>query len=198
MIRLALIAVSLASPAIAAPIDDIATSLAATRTMTAQFVQTGADGKVARGTLTLQRPGKVRFDYGKAPLLIVGDGRKLSMIDYEVGQVSSWPIGKTPLGPLLDPATDLKRYARVVGQTAGGVLVEARDPKRPDLGALTLNFVRDAAAPGGWSLRGWIATDAQQGRTEVSLAGARYNQPVNAASFSFRDPRRRQVPGKAF
>lgn len=199
MIRIVLAAATLAAaPVAAAPLDEVAAALAATRTMTADFVQTAPDGRVARGALTLQRPGRIRFDYGKAPLLVVADGRKLSMIDYEVGQVSSWPIGRTPLGPLLDPTADLARYARVVGTTPRGLLVEARDPKRPDLGTLTLSFVRDAAAPGGLALTGWVALDAQRARTEISLANARYNAPVSQSAFSFRDPRVRRTPGKAF
>jgi hypothetical protein len=40
------------------------------------------------------------------PLLIVGDGKALTLIDYEVRQVQRWPISNSPLGALLDPLGD--------------------------------------------------------------------------------------------
>lgn len=182
-----------------APLDAVVAALAATRTMTAAFVQTAGDGKVSQGMLTIARPGKIRFDYKGLPLLIIADGKRLSMIDYEVSQVSQWPIGATPLAALLDPAKDVPRYARVVGSLpGGGLLVEARDQKHPEYGSLTLAFARRGDAPGGLALTGWTARDAQNGRTEVRLTGARYNQPVADSQFRFRDPRPRRVPGKTF
>ena len=67
-------------------------------TMTADFMQTDSRGRSAAGKMLLQRPGKVRFQYGSGDLLIVADGRTLTFIDYQVGQKSSWPLSRTPLG----------------------------------------------------------------------------------------------------
>jgi hypothetical protein len=39
------------------------------------------------------------------------------VIDYEVRQVSRWPIRNSPLGALLDPDKDVARYARLVPTT---------------------------------------------------------------------------------
>lgn len=193
-----LAAMIVAAPVSATTLDEVAASLKATTTMTASFAQTAADGTVARGQLTLSRPGKIRFQYDKAKLLIVADGKQLYFIDYEVGQVSQWPVRSTPLGILLDGQADLARFAKVVGSEGSGVLVEARDPKHPDYGTITLNFVRDPAAPAGLSLIGWIALDAQNNRTEVRLSGTKYNVPVDAANFKFRDPRPKRTPGKTY
>ena len=184
-----------AAPAAAAPLDEVAAALRATTSMTADFTQTAADGRVARGTMRLVRPGKVRFDYTKSQLLIIADGRTLSMIDYKVSQVSQWPIGQSPLAALLDPNKELGRVARVVGQTPGAIRVEARDPKHPEYGAITMTFERRGDAPGGLALTGWTALDAQNNRTEVVLSNVRSNVAVAASSFKFRDPRTR-VPGR--
>lgn len=184
------------APLSAAPIDEVEASLRATTTMTADFSQTAATGQVAHGKLILSRPGKIRFQYANAPLLIVADGKRLSFVDYEVAQVSQWPIRSTPLGVLLDNEADLSRFAKVVGAQGSGLLVEARDPKHPEFGAITLNFVRQAGAPGGLALIGWVALDAQNNRTEIRLAGTRYNVGVPVGSFVFRDPRTVRTPGK--
>src|SRR3546814_13845045 len=127
--------------------------------MVADFVQTDRNGQRLTGTLTLKRPGKIRFQYQKGvPLLIVGDGSRLTMIDYEVNQVQSWPVKNSPLGALLDPDRDLTKYAKILPTANDDVLsVEAKDPKRPEYGPTPLEFVRAGAAPGGLRLRGWSA-----------------------------------------
>ena len=198
MIRIALLAAVIAVPVAAAPLDDIGAALRATSTMTADFAQTAANGTVATGKFALSRPGRIRFAYDKLPLLVVADGKRLVYIDYEVSQVSEWPIGSTPLAPLLDARFDLARVAHVTRSAANDVDVEARDAKHPEYGKLNLRFVRDTAAPGGWSIAGWTATDAQSNLTEIRLSNLRYNTPVAASLFQFRDPRARKLPGRTF
>lgn len=196
MIRftLAAAAVMLTAPA-AAQTGDLAAVQAHLRsvtTMTADFVQTDRTGKRLAGQLTLKRPGKVRFQYQQGvPILIVADGRALVFIDYSVRQVQRYPIGNSPLGVLLDPAKDLSRIAHVL-TTADprAVLVEARDPKRPEYGTITLAFSREAQAPGGLQLQGWVSLDAQNNRTSIRLANQRFNGPVADSAFAWRDPRK--------
>src|SRR3546814_2552152 len=110
--------------------------------MVADFVQTDRNGQRLTGTLTLKRPGKIRFQYQKGvPLLIVGDGSRLTMIAYEVNQVQSWPVKNSPLGALLDPDRDISRYAKLIPTDSRDVLsVEVKDPKRPESGTITLVF----------------------------------------------------------
>lgn len=183
---------------VAAPgdLDRVAQHLQAVNSMTAGFTQTDRAGKVLNGQLTLKRPGKVRFQYQKGvPLLIVGDGRALTMIDYQVNQVQRWPVGKSPLAVLLDPRKNLASVAKLVPTSDPRiVLVEARDPKRPEYGVLTLAFSRNASAPAGLTLNGWVALDAQNNRTTVRLTNQRLNVPVNDGAFRWRDPRPNRGP----
>jgi outer membrane lipoprotein-sorting protein len=179
-----------AAPAAAAPLDDVARSLAATTSLTARFTQTGADGRVLAGTMALARPGRVRFEYDTARILLVGDGRQLTFVDYAVRQVSQWPVKSTPLGILLASEPDLSGLAQVVSETPGQLIVEARDPKRPEFGTLAIRFSRDSSAPGGLRLTGWTARDAQGGESVIALENVRYNADLKRADWSFRDPRR--------
>ena len=192
MLRLAVpLALVAAAPLAAAPatLDDVRASLKATTTMTAAFTQTAANGEVMAGRLLLARPGRIRFQYEPPTQLVVANGKRLSIVDYKVATVYSYPIRSTPLGILLDGDPDLGRVARVAGQIAGGVLVEARDAKHPEYGVLTLTFVADAAAPGGLKLAGWTALDPQNNRTAVALQDVRYNVAIPATTWTFRDPR---------
>ena len=193
-----LAAIAAPAPVLAQPagLAQVQAHLRAVETMTAQFSQTDRRGRTLSGTLTVKRPGRIRFDYGGgANMLIVGDGRALTFIDYDVRQVQRWPINDSPLSVLLNPAQDLARFARVVRDDAQVLLVEARDPRRREFGTITLAFARVASAPSGLILQGWNMIDAQNNRTAVRLSAQRFNQPVADSVFTWRDPRRRAPRG---
>src|SRR5690606_6126768 len=174
------------------PLDQVVTALRGISTMKADFTQTDRTGRSVRGVLTMKRPGRIRFEYEKGvDMLIVGNGSRLTLIDYAVNQVQSWPIGNSPLGALLDPSRDVKRYGRLVSTNNPNVIsVEVKDAKKPEYGTITLIFTRDASAPGGLELASWVALDAQNKRTTVRLSNQRYGMSVADSTFNYRDPRR--------
>ncbi len=146
-----------ATPRLPAPAADLGAtsrpveaSLAATQSMTADFLQTDGKGRQMAGTLSLKRPGKIRFAYGGGVnMLLVANGKTLSFVDYEVGQKSSWPIAKSPLAVLLSPQPDLAASrGSCRASTANVVVVRARDARRPEFGTLVLAFVRDGRRAG--------------------------------------------------
>lgn len=173
-------------------LDRAVTALRGISTMRADFTQIDRAGNTVNGTMTLKRPGKIRFDYGKdADLLVVSNGRSLYMIDYEVNQVERWPIKNSPLGALLDPNRDVKQFGTLVPTGSPDVLsIDVRDPDKPEYGRINLIFVRNSSAPGGLQLTHWVALDAQNYRTTVRLSNHRYGIAVPDSTFQFRDPRR--------
>jgi outer membrane lipoprotein-sorting protein len=187
----AFLAPSPVSAQAAAPLSQVTAHLKAVDTMTANFSQTGRGGQTLNGVLTMKRPGKVRFQYAKGvPLLIVGDGKALTMIDYQVKQVSRWPIGNSPLSVLLNPNQDLARIATVTRNDAQVLLVSARDPKRPEFGTITISFAKVPSAPAGLMLQGWTMVDAQNARSTVQLSNQRFNVAVADTAFRYVDPRK--------
>jgi outer membrane lipoprotein-sorting protein len=166
--------------------------LRAVQTMTAGFTQTDSRGRSLSGRLTIKRPGKIRFDYGRAAnMLIVGDGRALTFLDYSVNQQQRWPINDSPLSVFLNPSQDLSRFARVIQDDPRVLLLQARDPRRREFGTITVRFTKSPAAPGGLILQGWNTVDAQNNRTNVSLSGQRFNVPVADSAFAYRPIQRR-------
>ena len=166
-------------------------ALRAITTMQADFTQTDRSGNVLAGELTLKNPGKIRFEYGDdVNLLVVSNGRALTLIDYDVRQVERWPISDSPLGALLDPDRDITRYGRVVDANAGAVSIEVSDPNRPEFGTIRLIFLENASAPGGLQLSSWVALDAQNQRTTVRLRNHRYGMSISDSQFRYNDPRR--------
>jgi outer membrane lipoprotein-sorting protein len=145
------VAAPIAAYAKASPEMELVRShLRQTDSMTANFTQTDSKGQVLNGTLQLKRPGRIRFDYGKTNILVVADGRKLTFIDYDVGQKSSWDLNRTPLGVLLSSNPDLDRIAKIQpSDDPRVVVVRAVDPSHNEYGKLILAFIRDGASPGG-------------------------------------------------
>lgn len=172
-------------------LEKVSQHLRAVDSMTADFSQTDRKGKVLTGTLTMKRPGKARFQYQKGvPLLLVSDGKALTLIDYQVNQVQRWPIGDSPLSVLLDPNANMSKFAKIMPSSdSNTVLVQAKDPKKPQYGVITLAFTRSASAPGGLTLQGWVAIDSQNNRTKVVLSNQRFNVPVSDQAFKYKDPR---------
>lgn len=173
-------------------LDRAVSALRAISTMQANFTQTDRNGQTVKGKMTLKRPGKIRFQYEKSvPMLVVSNGKSLYYVDYEVNQVQRWPIKKSPLGALLDPDRDVKKFGKLVSTGNPDVVsIEVRDPSRPEFGVITMIFLRKASAPGGLELASWVALDSQNQRTTVRLSGHRYGAAVSDNAFKFRDPRR--------
>ena len=187
------VAVTIAAPAPAAESADLAklgAHISSVQTMSANFTQTDQRGRSAAGKLQLKRPGRVRFEYGSGDLLLVANGKRLTFIDYQVGQKSSWPLNRTPLGVLLSGSPDLKGRAQIVpSNDARIVTVRARDPAQ--YGSILLAFIRSPSAPGGLQLHGWTAIDAQNKRTTVRLSNVRYNVAVPDSAFTYAEPKKK-------
>ncbi len=188
----ALLAPSASVEAAEGDLDRAVAALRGISTMKAAFTQTDRKGQTIAGEMTLKRPGKIRFEYEEGvPLLLVSNGKSLTLIDYEVNQVQRWPIKNSPLGALLDPQRDVKRYGKLMPTSNPDVIsVEVRDPKKPEFGVITLIFIRKAGAPGGLELASWVALDSQNHRTTVRLRNHRYGVAVSNSAFRYRDPRR--------
>jgi len=198
------LALGLAVPVLvaAAPVEDslalVQQHLQAVSSMVAGFSQTDRNGRTLSGTMTLKRPGKIRFQYEKGvPQLIVADGNSLYFIDYQVRQVQRWPIGNSPLAVLLNPKRDIKQFARLMPtQDPRVISVEVHDSRHPEYGRITMIFERSASAPGGLMLQGWVALDSQNNLTKIRLSNQRFNAAVADNAFRWSDPRPRTSPNR--
>ena len=180
------------SAAATGPLADAVAALRGISTLRADFTQTDRNGQRSNGVLTIKRPGKIRFQYAPGiPLLIVGDGRALTLIDYEVRQVQRWPIKNSPLGALLDPTRDVKKFGTLQPATDPAVVsIEVRDRSHPEYGVITMIFDRKAGMPGGLELVGWVALDSQNKRTTIRLTNQQYGLAVSDDTFRWNDPRK--------
>ncbi|WP_281299913.1 MULTISPECIES: outer membrane lipoprotein carrier protein LolA [unclassified Iodidimonas] len=178
-------------------IDKVEAFLNGIDTLKSDFIQIAENGTITRGVLSLDRPGRLRFEYtDETPLLLVSDGTLLSFIDYDVGQVTRWPIDDTPLGILVQKKIDLRAADAMVNSLEIGgqsvILVSVDDPANNQQGNLTL-LIEETSQPDGppsLSLRGWEVMDGQGAVTRIRLEKTRLNLALaDEELWSFKDPR---------
>lgn len=128
-------------------------ALNAIHVIKARFQQIAPDGARSTGQAWLERPGKMRFDYDKpSPLLLVANQGKIVYQDRELGQVTTLPLDRTPLGLLLRPDLKLSGDVTVTAFEHGHGLVQVTLVRTatPSEGSLTLILQnrRSPCAPG--------------------------------------------------
>ena len=191
LLPIALVATPSMAAAPSADLAKLREHLSSVQTMTANFTQTDARGRTDSGTLQMKRPGRIRFEYGSGDVLLVANGKTLAFVDYAVGQKSSWPLGRTPLGPLLSNSPDFNGKAEILPGTDNRIVV-ARAKNAGQYGQLTLAFLRNSSAPGGLQLYGWTAIDPQNHRTTVKLTNVRFNVAVPESAFTYAEPKKKK------
>lgn len=153
-------------------------------TLVADFTQVGGDGRRLGGTLSLQRPGKVRFEYDKPSTLeVVSDGSTVLVRDRKLNTSDPYPIGQTPLKFLLSNRIDLTREASLQNVKVDPDAVRITIEDSSTLGGtskITLNFDRDVT-----TLNGWRVVDPQGYTTSVALADQDRNKPIDPKTFQF-------------
>lgn len=165
------------------------------RTLTADFVQITPDS-VSRGRVSMSRPGKIRFEYtDETPILLVSDGQTVSLIDYDLGQVTKWPVKETPLALLLKDEISPDQVENTLdgnADTVQGVIhLREKDKEKPDVGELTLFFTGFPGGKGDQALviNGWEVVDPQGKLTTINLTNQKYDQPLDDSLWTFDDPR---------
>jgi outer membrane lipoprotein-sorting protein len=152
-----------------------------------RFVQTDARGTVTEGTISLQRPGKARFEYDPpSGLLVVADGHLVSVLDRRLKTFDSTPEGATPLGLFLAGRIKLNGGVKVtrVAHLSDGFSLTAEDPRKLTRGSITLNFT-----DGPLTLAGWALVDPRGGMTRVRLTDFKPASGLDPALFVLKDPR---------
>jgi len=137
--------------------------------MMAAFVQVGAEGKRAEGTLTLQRPGRFRFAYSAPSTLeIISDGRNVAIRDAKLRTNDVYPVNQTPLKFLVQEHFDLAKHTKVRDVRTGkdGVVTAVFEDSTTLGGTSIVELTYDSK---GDRLVRWVVTDPQGFKTTVDL-----------------------------
>lgn len=151
-------------------------------TLTGRFLQIAADGRRIGGTLTIAKPGRLRFDYDQpSPLEVVADGTSVAVRDRKLATQDLYFIAQTPLKFLLREKIDLARDLTVADVTndPGGVRISLED--RATLGGTSkIQLFFDADVK---TLSQWRITDPQGYLTTVQLSNLQKGRSVDGALF---------------
>jgi len=165
-----------------AQLDKVSAYLNSIHSLKARFVQIGPEGGTDQGTLFIQKPGQIRFEYNPpSALLIVATGGRVHVKNSRLNTVDSYDLSDTPLGLLLNKDVDLKANKAVMGITEqnGAVIVQARTSTNRNNSNITLVFSAPAL-----ELRQWTVRDNQGGNTTVALQSAETGVAIDPILFT--------------
>jgi outer membrane lipoprotein-sorting protein len=158
----------------------------------ARFTQSSPGGGRANGTLYIQKPGRMRFEYDPpAQLLVVANGSVVAERDNELRTTERTPLRSTPLNIILGQNIDLERNSRVlrVSQSGPWSLITVRDRAGHMDGQITLQFNEGV-------LRSWDVIDATGARTRVTLSNVTQPGSLDGGLFRLPDTTDRNRPGR--
>lgn len=155
-------------------------------TMQSRFVQANPDGTHSEGTMYLQRPGKLRFEYDPPdPYLIITYGKWFIYVDKELEEATYLPVDKTPAYFIVKKDINFGGKLRVESfQKANKVFrVEVVQVDEPDSGRVMMVFTDTPL-----QLRKWQIVDSQGNLTDTTLINPNFDVPLNEELFEYDGP----------
>ncbi len=177
---------ALATPAWAQklPLADLSAFLNGIKTAQAKFTQIADDGTVSTGTLYLNRPGKMRFEYDPPnKSFVIAASNAVGIFDEKGDQtVETYPLNRTPLNIILAPNVNLGQARMVTGHREDGpsTIVQAQDPEHPEYGHIEMVFTANPV-----QLRQWVVHDDAGGQTTVVLGDLQTGVNLSSKLFRF-------------
>jgi outer membrane lipoprotein-sorting protein len=149
-------------------LDKISAYLSGVQTLVGNFVQVGPDGRRVDGTFSIQKPGKVRFQYNPpSPIDIIADGSSVVVRDRSLETTDFYPLSQTPLRYLLAEHLDLLRDTDVISVSADDTFATVViEETQVMVGTNRLMIMFDAK---NLQLKQWTVTDPQGLDTTVAV-----------------------------
>lgn len=174
---------AMAFPALAdkIPLNEISRYLNSLKTAQAGFTQVNGDGSISTGTLYIQRPNRVRFEYKGDRTLVLASAGTVSVYDGKSRSgPQQYPLSKTPLSLILAPNVNLGQARMVTGyaEKKNATVVTAQDPQHPEYGNIQMVFTANPT-----QLRQWVVTDNAGKRTTVILGDMKTGVAIPPSKF---------------
>jgi outer membrane lipoprotein-sorting protein len=169
--------------------DRATTALENLDTLRARFEQYSPSGRAYAGVISLDRPGRLRFEYDDPnPQLIVATGGLVYVHDADLETTDSYPVSETPLRFLLDERLDRDvADVKAVTRAADAVTFYLESRDSDVRGELALTFSAPEMTLAEWAVRepsGEITTvlltDIETG---IRLPGRLFRAPDSGGTF---------------
>jgi outer membrane lipoprotein-sorting protein/curved DNA-binding protein CbpA len=149
-------------------VDRASNYLSSLQSLTGNFVQIGPDGSRSVGKFYLQKPGRVRFEYGPpSPIEVIADGYYVIVRDRNLATQDLHPLSQTPLRYLLADQIDLARDTKVTAVSQDNAFITVTIEERQLLvGTSQLALMFSAK---DMQLREWTVTDPHGYKTMIAV-----------------------------
>lgn len=168
-------------------INEILSYFESFRSLTADFLQVNNNGNVSSGKILLKKPGKIRVEYDKSPILIISDGKKLATINKKLGTIGFFNIEDIPVKILLyekiDKSSvkflDLKEQENIIS-------VKVKESSSGNDAILEIIFEKKP-----FRIVKWTVFNNNKTKTEIVLSKIKYDTPIKNSNFDLDlvDPR---------
>lgn len=158
--------------------------------ITGKFIQTNPNGSSSGGKFWLNRPGKLRFEYAAPnPLLLVSNGKEVSVGNTRLKTVQRYPLRSTPLFFLLKPNVNLANDVSIISarKEQGFTILTLRDKKREANGDLNIIF------NSSMKLIEWSIKDRQNQITRVQITEITAGTLLTASQYYIPDPPKTRI-----
>lgn len=138
------------------------------QTLKSDFTQISPRGQASEGVLLISKPGKLRFEYAPPnPLLIVSDGKWLTIKNKIKERGDQLPLSATPLRLVVSPKIDLLAETDVIGfESTDGIISVSLMDRKDHLGGYIILIFDETRN----QLQQWVIVDGKGRRTTVQLA----------------------------
>ncbi len=177
---IALLATAPAALAEKISLNAISNYLNGLSTVQSEFTQVNPDGTISAGTVYIQRPGRVRFEYKNSKQLMLASGGQVAVFDAKSNQGPQiYPLAQTPLSIILEQNVNLARRGMVAGHSErkNTTVVKAQDPAHPQYGSIEMIFTAPT------ELRQWVVTDDTGKKTTVILGEMKKGVSFKPSTF---------------
>lgn len=181
---IALLATAPAALAEKISLNNISSYLNGLSTLQSEFTQVNPDGTISAGTVYIQRPGRVRFEYKNSKQLMLASGGQVAVFDAKSNQGPQvYPLAQTPLSIILDQNVNLGRKGMVTGHSErkNTTVVKAHDPAHPQYGNIEMVFTAPT------ELRQWVVTDDTGKKTTVILGEMKKGVSFKPSTFAIQN-----------
>jgi outer membrane lipoprotein-sorting protein len=149
-------------------INKISAYINSFQSLKSNFTQISPRGQSSQGILLISKPGKLRFEYAPPnPLLIVSDGKWLTIKNRVKEKGDQFPLSATPLRLVVSPKIDLLAETNVIGfESKDGMTSVSLADRKDSLGGYIVLIFDEQQN----KLQQWVIVDGKGRRTTVQLA----------------------------
>ncbi len=155
-------------------------------TLQARFIQLNPNGRFVEGTVSIWRPGRLRFEYDPPiPYRLIADGNQLIFYDAQLDAPAYMSVDDTPLEVLLAERVSLTENVEVtkIEHGYGSLRITLVWPDRRDQGRVQITF---SERP--FELKKWSLIDTRGVAIHIALMDAKFGLKLDPKLFEFKNP----------